>query len=121
MQNSSAYGTLEQRLHYIQMTIDSLGIHSPEESFLHDISANMSSSKSLKLTKSWSCRENLMTGSSSPDKSERTPPNGFEKSFLGRPEGFGRKVPLLHYDSNRRLSRNDSQSSLGSAMDELGA
>ncbi|CAB4290038.1 unnamed protein product [Prunus armeniaca] len=62
-----------------------------------------------------------MTGSSSPDKSERTPPNGFEKSFLGRPEGFGRKVPLLHYDSNRMLSRNDSQSSLGSAMDELGA
>ncbi|PQM39521.1 hypothetical protein Pyn_35014 [Prunus yedoensis var. nudiflora] len=62
-----------------------------------------------------------MTGSSSPDKLERTPPNGFEKSFHGRPESFGRKVPLLHYDSNRRLSRNDSQSSLGSAVDELGA
>ncbi|XP_008236840.2 PREDICTED: U3 small nucleolar ribonucleoprotein protein IMP4-like [Prunus mume] len=59
--------------------------------------------------------------SSSPYKSERTSPNGFETSFPGRPEGFGRKVPLLHYDSNIRLSRNDSQSSLGSAVDELGA
>ncbi|KAI5314030.1 hypothetical protein L3X38_043206 [Prunus dulcis] len=121
MQNGFAYGTLEQRLHDVQMTIDSLGSPYPEESFPHDISANMSSSRSLKLTRSWSCRANLMTGSSSPDKLERTPPNGFEKSFHGRPESFGRKVPLLHYDSNRRLSRNDSQSSLGSAVDELGA
>ncbi|CAL8989439.1 unnamed protein product, partial [Prunus brigantina] len=121
MQNGFAYGTLEQRLHDVQMTIDSLGSPYPEESFPHDISANMSSSRSLKLTRSWSCRANLMIGSLSPDKSERTPPNGFEKSFHGRPESFGRKVPLLHYDSNRRLSRNDSQSSLGSVVDELGA
>ncbi|KAM1105976.1 hypothetical protein ACFX13_002933 [Malus domestica] len=110
MLSGFTYGTLEQRLRDVQMTIDSLGNPYPEKQ-----------SRSLKLTRSWSCRENLIAGSSSPDKSERTPPNWFEKSFPGRPEGFsGRKVPLLHYDSNARLSRNDSQSSLGSAVDELG-
>ncbi|KAM1457109.1 hypothetical protein ACFX13_035184 [Malus domestica] len=109
MQNGFAYGTFEQRLRDVQLTIDSIGSPYPEEQ-----------SRSLKLTRSWSCRENFTAGSSSPDKSERTPPNWLEKSFPGRPEGFsGRKVPLLHYDSSARLSRNDSQSSLGSAVDEL--
>lgn len=98
-------------------------LHSPypDEPLPNAISADMSSSRSLKLTRSWSCRESLMTGSYSPDKGERTPTNGFEKSFPGRPEGFGRKFALLSYDSSIRLSRNDSQSSIGSAVDELGA
>ena len=81
----------------------------------------ISSFRSLKLTRSWSCRESFMTGSSSPDIGERTPSNGFEKNFPGRPEGFGRKFPLLSYDSSIRLSRNDSQSSIRSTVDELEA
>lgn len=117
MQNVFAYGALEQRLHDVQMTIDSLG-PCPEET---SSTADLSSSRSFNLTRSWSCRANLMTGSSSPDKAERTPPSRFEKGFPGRPEGFGRKFPMLTFgDNNTRLSRNDSQSSLGSAS-ELGA
>lgn len=88
------------------------------------IEAGMMSSGSLKLTRSWSCRANLMAGSSSPEKTERierTPPNGFEKDFPGRPEGLQRKFPLLTYGSNATsLSRNNSQSSIGSAsVDDL--
>ncbi|XP_050366678.1 kinesin-like protein KIN-7E [Argentina anserina] len=96
--------------------------HMSDSSRMQDVrTSDFSSSRSLKLTRSWSCRESLMTGSSSPDIGERTPSNGFEKSFPGRPEGFGRKVSLISYDSSIMLSRNDSQSSIGSAMDELEA
>ncbi|KAF4375277.1 hypothetical protein F8388_024078 [Cannabis sativa] len=71
--------------------------------------------RSFSLTKSRSCRANLMTGLSSPDKTNRTPPSGFEKGFPGRPENFGQKISHLSFDSkNTRLSRNDSQSSFGS-------
>ncbi|XP_062020123.1 kinesin-like protein KIN-7E isoform X1 [Rosa rugosa] len=121
MQNGFAYGALEQRLQELRTTNDSLRSSYPVESLPNAISADMLSSRSLKLTRSWSCRESLMTGSSSPDIGERTPTNGFEKSFPGRPEGFGRKFALSSYDSSIRLSRNDSQSSIGSAVDELGA
>ncbi|PON99903.1 Kinesin-like protein [Trema orientale] len=84
---------------------------------------DMPSSRSFSLTRSWSCRADLMIGLSSPDKADRTPPNGFEKGFPGRPESLGRKFPLLNFDAKTiRLSRNDSQSSLGSAsVDELRA
>lgn len=72
-------------------------------------------SKSSSLARSWSCRANLMSGLSSPDnRAERTPSSGFEKGFPGRPEGFGRKFPPLNLDSTQ-LSRNDSESSFGSA------
>lgn len=123
LQNGLAYGALEGRLHDVQMTIDSLVGPCLEETSPHASAADMSSSRSFSLTRSWSCRPNLMTGSSSPDKVERTPPSGFEKGFPGRPEGFGRKFPPLAFGANStRLSRNDSQSSLGSAcMDELRA
>ncbi|KAF3435791.1 hypothetical protein FNV43_RR22883 [Rhamnella rubrinervis] len=115
-------GELEQRLHDVQMTIDSLVGPCPEETSPWASTADFSSSRSFNLTRSWSCRANLMTGSSSPDKVERTPPSRFEKGFPGRPEGFGRKFPMLTFGGNTTtLSRNDSQSSLGSAsMDELG-
>lgn len=87
--------------------------------FAYDVTTavDMPSSRSFSLTRSWSCRADLMT---SPDKADRTPPNGFEKGFPGRPESLGRKLPLLNFDAKSiRLSRNDSQSSLGSvAMDE---
>ncbi|EEF49500.1 ATP binding protein, putative [Ricinus communis] len=76
----------------------------------HSISsAAMSSPTNMKLTRSWSCRENLMS----------TPPNGFEKSFTGRPESVRRRFPPLNYGADAaRLLRNDSQSSLGSAYTE---
>lgn len=115
-------GALGQRVHNVQMTIDSLVGPCPEETSPWASAADFPSSRSFNLTRSWSCRANLMAGSSSPDKVERTPPNRFEKGFPGRPEGFGRKFPMLTFSGNTtRLSRNDSQSSLGSAsMDELG-
>ncbi|XP_015892536.3 kinesin-like protein KIN-7E [Ziziphus jujuba] len=121
LQNGFACGALEQRLHDVQMTIDSLASPCPEETSPHASAVDMSTSRSFSLTRSWSCRANLLTGSSSPDKVERTPSSGFEKGFPGRPEGFGRKFPPLTFGSNATmLSRNDSQSSLGSAcMDEL--
>ncbi|XP_041014818.1 kinesin-like protein KIN-7E isoform X2 [Juglans microcarpa x Juglans regia] len=73
--------------------------------------AGMMSSGRLKLTRSWSCRADLMT-----DSIESTPLNWFEREFPGRPEGLRRKLPLLTYDANARsLSRNDSQSSFGTA------
>ncbi|KAK8311564.1 hypothetical protein V6Z12_D02G259200 [Gossypium hirsutum] len=69
---------------------------------------------SLKLSRSWSCRDDV-TG-------ESTPPNGLEKSFPGRPDGYQKKFPSLNYDANNgRLSRNDSLSSLGSASVQTSA
>lgn len=67
-----------------------------------------------------------MTGSSFPETAEQiesTPFNGFEKGFPGRPEGLRRKFRLLTYGSNTTsLSRNNSQSSSGSAsIDDLRA
>lgn len=84
--------------------------------------------KSLKLTRSRSCRANVMSDSFSSDpemvgQCETTPPNGLEKDFPGRPEGFqrkNRKQPPVGYDTNdSKLSRNNSQSSNGTAFIEL--
>lgn len=52
---------------------------------------------------------------------ERTPANGFDKGFPGRPDGLGRRFLPLNYDGSMRFSRNDSQSSIGSpSVDEIG-
>lgn len=111
MQHGFAYDALEQRRNDVRMTIDSLAT-----------AGDMPSSRSFSLTRSWSCRADLRTGSFSPDKADRTPPNGFEKGFPGRPDGHGRKFPLLNFDSKSiRLSRNNSESSFGSvSMDAQG-
>ncbi|KAJ7978528.1 Kinesin-like protein [Quillaja saponaria] len=120
-QNNIAYGALEQRLHDVQMTIGSLVNPNFDEQSSQAKSENMSNTSSLKLTRSWSCRGNLMTDS--PDiagDTESTPPNGFEKGFLGRPESFGQRIPPLNYGANGiRLSRNDSQSSVESASQSI--
>ncbi|KAK1572468.1 hypothetical protein Q3G72_033007 [Acer saccharum] len=85
-----------------------------------DVTGDMSSTRSLSLTRSRSCRANIMAGSSSPcfDKIEQTdctPPNGLETNFPGRPEGFRRKFSLFNNGTkNASLSRNDSQSSIDS-------
>ncbi|XP_028765660.1 kinesin-like protein KIN-7E [Neltuma alba] len=105
IQDNSEDVALEPRLNDAQMTIGS------------------SNSRNVKLTRSWSCTEHLMTGS--PEwlgETESTPANGFAKGFLGRPEGLRRKLPPLIYGDATRLSRNDSQSSIGTpSRDELRA
>ena len=114
------YDALGQRLHHVQKTIDSLVSSYPNNSSPDAQGADLSSSRSLKLSRSWSCRADVMGGTSSPyaDRGhiESTPPNGLEKNFSGRPEGYRKKFPLLNYGANNGvLSRNNSQSSLLSA------
>lgn len=118
IQNGIAFDSLEQRLHHVQNTIDSLV--SPDKSSPYTQLADLSGSRSLNLCRSLSCRADVMRGTSSPyaDRKhfESTPPNGWEKIFPGRPYGYGKKFPLLNYGANNGvLSRNNSQSSLGSA------
>lgn len=123
VQGNSTYGVLEQRLHDVQSTIDSRVCPYPDEQSPQVISGNMSSYRNLKLTRSRSCTEYHLTGSPETlGEIQRTPANGFDKGFPGRPDGFGRKFPLFNYDGSTRLSRNDSQSSIGSpSVDELRA
>ncbi|GMI74485.1 hypothetical protein like AT2G21300 [Hibiscus trionum] len=76
--------------------------------------------ESPKLTGNRTYRAVVMGATSSPymdrEHIESTPPNGFEKSFPGRPDGYNVKFPSLNFGANSgRHSRNDSVSSLGSA------
>lgn len=128
-ENGFVYGALDQKIPDVQETSHPLVRPYPNGRQLWDLSADMSSSRSLKLTRSMSCRANIMAGSYSPDheaveQTETTPPNGIEKNFPGRPESVRRrhwKIPPLVFGANSsRLSRNNSQSSNGSAfLDEL--
>ncbi|XP_027346564.1 kinesin-like protein KIN-7G [Abrus precatorius] len=87
--------------------------------WLADSSA--SSSMTLKLTRSRSCKASLMRGSSSDwfDQEEmiqNTPPIGIEKDFTGRPESFQRKSYTLNYNANaERISWAGFVNSLGRA------
>ncbi|CAH9125878.1 unnamed protein product [Cuscuta epithymum] len=104
----------------------------PDRSSQWAVSRSMLDSRILKLTRSKSCRANMMGRSFSSSISgleeqncgENTPPNGLEKDFPGRPEGFQRKQwklpPMIYGADNPQLSRNNSLSSYGSAfIDEL--
>ncbi|KAJ1386319.1 P-loop containing nucleoside triphosphate hydrolase [Sesbania bispinosa] len=121
--DNSTYGVLDQRHHDEQLSIDSLVCSYPDEQSPQAMLATMSNFRNLQLTRSWSCREHYMSGS--PEKSgeiERTPSNGFEKCFPGRPDGLRRKFLPLTYSasSSTKLSTNGSPSSIGSpSMDEL--
>lgn len=127
--NGFTYGALEQKMQDVQKAFDSLLGPNRDERPSWDTSADMSSSRSLRLTRSMSCRANIMAGSSSsPDREveqiQTTPPNGLEKHFPGRPVSVRRKhwnIPPLTFGENAaRLSRNNSQSSIGSAfLDDL--
>ncbi|XVE87398.1 hypothetical protein DITRI_Ditri18aG0114300 [Diplodiscus trichospermus] len=98
-----------------------IAIPSPENQYLWQLKEEISSPRSLKLTKSRSCKASLMTGLTSQwiervEKDESTPPLGNEKDFTGRPVSFHRKLSALNYDlKNEGLSRNGSQSSSTSA------
>ncbi|XP_059654068.1 kinesin-like protein KIN-7E isoform X2 [Cornus florida] len=122
IQNDLTYFALEQKIQGVQKTIDSLVSPYPDEPSPWDQTMDVSGSRSQRLTRSWSCRAKLMTGSSSPcfetaGPNQNTLPNGFEKSFPGRPEGFRRTPPMLNFGAhNARLSRNNSQSSVGSLL-----
>lgn len=85
------------------------------------MSATELNCRNLKLTRSWSCREYYMTGSSErAGEIERTPANGFEKCFRGRPDGLQRKFLPLTFGVSTKLSTNGSPSSIGSpSVDDL--
>ncbi|KAK9284156.1 hypothetical protein L1049_023324 [Liquidambar formosana] len=93
---------------------------SPEEPSPWLQAKDISSSRSLKLTKSSSCKASLMLSLSPPqfeniEKNENTPANVFEKDFTGRPEGL-RKLSALNYAADgERLSRKSSHTLVGSA------
>ncbi|TKY75440.1 Kinesin protein NACK1 [Spatholobus suberectus] len=110
-QDKATYGVLEQRLDDAQLSNDS-------PLAMSETALNC---RNLKLTRSWSCREYYMTGSSGKaGEMERTPVNGFEKFFPGRPDGLQRKFLPLTYGASTKLSTNGSPSSIGSpSVDEL--
>lgn len=109
-------GALEQNFQDLQNTINSL-VTPPESYEEQEVQSAISNSTSFRLTKSRSCRANLMT-SSSPPEFENTPPNDFEKGFPGRPERKLWELPPPEYGgaASGGLLRSDSQSSLGSTL-----
>lgn len=90
----------DQRIRDAQSSTDSLVRSYPDEQSLQA----MSNSRNLKLTRSWSFSGEM----------ERTPANGFEKLFPGRPYGLRRKLLPLTYGASTKLSMNGSPSSVGS-------
>ncbi|KAB2051546.1 hypothetical protein ES319_A12G062100v1 [Gossypium barbadense] len=96
---------------------------SPERSCLWQLKEEISSCRSLKLTRSISCKASLMTSLTSQwierlGQDESTPPMGDEKDFSGRPDSLRGELPALKYDlQNERLSRNGSHSSSTSATE----
>ncbi|KAG5247901.1 kinesin protein [Salix suchowensis] len=106
MQNGFTYDVLERRLHHVQRTIDSLVSPYPDESLRQSV-ADLSTSRNPNLTRSMSCRENFMSCSSP----------GFDKEKIYREASrISKENPPLDFGtSGSMLSRNDSQSSLGSA------
>lgn len=117
-------GSLEQNFQDLQNTINSLA-EPPYVDEEPEVQSQISNPTSFKLTKSRSCRANLMTSSSLPEF-KNTPPTDFETEFTGRPDiGNHRKLwdlPSSEFDgaASKRLLRSDSQSSLGSTMLEDG-
>jgi len=96
-------------------------VPSPEKPSPWSMEKDMPTFRCLRLTRSSSCKESLMTSLSSPwfdevEKHVSTPPIGFEKEFTGRPEGLQMKLSTLKYEAiGDRLSRSNSQTSAGSA------
>ncbi|KAF6169462.1 hypothetical protein GIB67_004743, partial [Kingdonia uniflora] len=106
------YGSPEQELQDVRKTIISPANPVPYGLFSWPSETKSSSSRSLELTKSRSCRETLLTSTSFPwfQKNESTPPNEFEKDFPGRPQEFRKKIPALNFGENiTRFLGEDSQ------------
>ncbi|KAJ1408818.1 P-loop containing nucleoside triphosphate hydrolase [Sesbania bispinosa] len=83
------------------------GLPSPKEISPWLTENSTSSSRTLKLSRSRSCKASLMGNFSSDWLEEvgviqNTPPSGNEKDFTGRPGGFLRMVYTLNYDANAK-------------------
>ncbi|RDX93395.1 Kinesin-like protein KIN-7G, partial [Mucuna pruriens] len=91
---------------------------SPKEIYVCMTGNSTSRSRTLKLSRSRSCKASLMRNLSSDwfedeDVIQNTPPIGNEKDFAGRPKGFLRKVCALNYNANaERLSCNGQGNSM---------
>ncbi|CAJ1942409.1 unnamed protein product [Sphenostylis stenocarpa] len=96
---------------------------SPKKISLSLTQIGASSSKTVKLTRSRSCKASLMRDPSSDwfdlkEMIQNTAPIGIEKDFNGRPEGLHRMTFALKYDVNvQRLSWTGHENSTGSAVD----
>lgn len=96
---------------------------SPEKISPCPTQSSASSSKTMKLTRSRSCKASLMRYPSSDwfDQEEmiqNAPPIGSEKDFTRRPEGLQRKTCTHHSNANaKRLSWAGYANSLGRASD----
>lgn len=115
-QNGFTYGTLEQRLNSVQRTIESLAdpCYADETSSV-SMGADMPSNRSLSLSRSWSCRANIVADQV--EQADCSPPNGSERNFPGRPESVRRRFPLFNNGTDKpHLTRNDSSSSIDSAL-----
>ncbi|KAL2348588.1 hypothetical protein Fmac_002588 [Flemingia macrophylla] len=99
---------------------------SPKEISVCMTGNSTSSSRTLKLSRSRSCKASFMRKLSSDwfddeDVIQNTPPIGNERDFAGRPEGVLKKVCALNYNANAgRLSCNGHENSVKiSAFDDL--
>lgn len=118
-QNGFLYGSLEQRIQEVQRSIDSLISPEPENTSSWDDAADASSSRSSLNFKSGNSKA-FANGESFPSSneeySEKTPSSEVDTAFSGRPGGV-RKFDVLGYDVNAgNLSRNGSQSSVGTEV-----
>ncbi|XP_028189186.1 kinesin-like protein KIN-7G isoform X2 [Glycine soja] len=99
---------------------------SPKEISVCMTGNSTSSSRTLKLSRSRSCKASIMRNLSSDwfedvDVIQNTPPIGIEKAFPGRPEGFPKNIYALNYNANaERLSCNGHGNSVqNSSVDDV--
>ncbi|XP_034674880.1 kinesin-like protein KIN-7F isoform X2 [Vitis riparia] len=120
----SSHGSLEQKIQDMKKTIESLFSMFPLEPSLCFTEADKSSSRSLRLNRSRSCRSVIMTIQSplfdEAEQGESILPNGLDEDFPGRPEGFLPKLAEMEFgDGMKKFSRQDSRTSVRSvSMDE---
>ncbi|XP_021738726.1 kinesin-like protein KIN-7E [Chenopodium quinoa] len=119
-QNGYLYGSLEQRIQEVQRSIDSLVSPQPENPSVWDDSADASSSRSMNFSKVRGSKGSYSNGQSYPSSkeeySERTPPSDVEMDYSGRPGEFKRFAVLDYGGNSEKLSRNGSQSSVGTEV-----
>ncbi|RVX14975.1 Kinesin-like protein KIN-7F [Vitis vinifera] len=97
----SSHGSLEQKIQDMKKTIESLFSMYPLEPSLCFTEADKSSSRSLRLNRSRSCRSVIMTIQSplfdEAEQGESILPNGLDEDFPGRPEGFLPKLAEMEF------------------------
>ncbi|XP_057975848.1 kinesin-like protein KIN-7F [Malania oleifera] len=124
MHSDHIYDALKQKIQDMQRTIDHLVSVYPADQSPCSTEADLSSCQSMKLTRSRSCRAVFDSSPSSPwfyraEQGEKTPPDGFEKDFPGRPELFQlRPTGLKHSADTENFSRKNSEASIQSVSAE---